>query len=118
MTVSLSLPRCNSFRKRLIEIFRTDCSLRARIAAASDCRKRVGHDAPSAGALWQVPGGGLTPSSGALVHTLIFTSLGVSTQPASGATKMVRGQPWQAVYPHRPCGGASVDFASRIFWTT
>src|SRR5258707_13237296 len=38
-TVSLSLPRCNSpIRKRLDEKLRTDCSLRARIAAASDCR--------------------------------------------------------------------------------
>jgi hypothetical protein len=34
-----SLPRCNSpIRKRLDEKLRTDCSLRARIAAASDCR--------------------------------------------------------------------------------
>src|SRR5262245_52414956 len=39
-TVSLSLPRCNSFRKRLIEKLRTVCSLRAaRIAAASDCEQ-------------------------------------------------------------------------------
>jgi len=38
MTVSLSLPRCNSFRKRLNEKLRSDCSLRARMRASRSLR--------------------------------------------------------------------------------